>query len=115
MLEEVVLGLEEFFGLPGFQVKLDPLLVDTLRDSVGMDASLLEPSVNGIDTVLGRCEYLVYLFGSVMFAIVWGCRVRADIYIRLVSSLQRAYIDLHIIEVLVAAIKVALRQTNAYR
>lgn len=73
----VVLGLEELLGLVGGEIELDPLLVDRLRDSLGGDASLLQPVVDLVDSMLWWSKELNDFLRRVPLAVLGGVWVGA--------------------------------------
>lgn len=56
ILELIVLCLEQTFSLFDLDVKLDPLLVRGVTDSLGGDAGVLEPGVDGVYSMPKRGE-----------------------------------------------------------
>jgi hypothetical protein len=117
MVVEVVLCLQKLLCLRSAEVELDPLLVDGLRDPLCFDASLVQPGLDSIDALLGRCEDLMNVFSRVVLSIRLGVRVGA---VRsMVSSPSNAQcswelFNSHLHEKLVAFVQVALHQTNPH-
>lgn len=69
MRVEIVLGTKQPFGLVCIRVKLQPLFVGRLRDTVRSDARRLQPSTDAIHTVLWWSENVVDLVHRQVFPI----------------------------------------------
>ena len=80
VLVVVVLGPQKTLGLLGGGIKLDPLLVDGLRDALGRNVGLMEPLADSVDSVLSWSKDVVNLFWREPLTESRRVGVRADCY-----------------------------------
>jgi hypothetical protein len=75
---DVVLGAQQALDLVGIGIKLNPLLVDGLRDAVGVNARRLQPVADRRNGVRRGGEELVDLLGGIVLSVVGGLVMRPD-------------------------------------